>query len=120
MTSLERASRVGVVVALGLFVALVTATTSAPLAAGTLNLRGTVRVKSEPIHCPPDAPPETACRARTGTGRIQGLGGVSVTYVWLFGPESPSCPSTLVKPLATTGRIVVGGKGELRFALARG
>ena len=43
-----------------------------------------------------------------------------MTYLWSFGPGSPSCPSTLVKPLATTGRIVVGGKGELRFALAQG
>ena len=120
MTLLQRASRAGVAVALALFVALVAATASAPFAAGTLNLRGTVRVRSEPVDCPPDAPPETECRARTGTGRIQGLGGVSVTYLWSFGPESPSCPSTHVKPLATTGRIVVAGKGEFRFALAQG
>ena len=120
MTLLQRASGAGVAVALGLFVALVAATASAPFAAGTLNLRGTVRVSSAPVDCPPDAPPETECRARTATGRVQGLGRVSVTYLWSFGPESPSCPPTLVKPLATTGRIVVGGKGEFRFALAHG
>jgi hypothetical protein len=120
MTLRQRASRAGVAVALALFVALVAATASAPFAAGTLNLRGTVRVRSEPVACPPDAPPDTECRARTGTGRIQGLGSVSVTYLWSFGPQSPSCPSTQVKPLATTGRIVVGGKGEFRFALAQG
>jgi hypothetical protein len=120
MTLGQRASRAGVAVVLALFVALVAATASAPFAAGTLNLRGTVRVRSEPVACPPDAPPLTECRARTGTGRIQGLGSVSVTYLWSFGPESPSCPSTQAKPLATTGRIVVGGKGEFRFALAQG
>ena len=51
-------------------------------------------MRSEPVDCPPDAPPETECRARTGTGLFQGLGGVSVTYLWSFGPGSPSCPSS--------------------------
>ena len=117
MSISQTRSRIGAV--LGAIIAIVVIAASAQ-AATTLNLRGTVRVRSEPVDCPPDAPPETECRARTGTGRIQGLGDVSVTYLWSFGPESPSCPSTLVKPLATTGRIVVGGKGEFRFALAQG
>jgi hypothetical protein len=30
------------------------------------------------------------------------------------------CPSTLVKPLATSGRLVVVGKGEIDLALADG
>ena len=32
----------------------------------------------------------------------------------------PTCPSNVGKPLATTGRLVVVGKGEIHFALAEG
>jgi len=32
----------------------------------------------------------------------------------------PNCPANVGKPLATTGRLLVAGKGELRFALADG
>jgi hypothetical protein len=33
---------------------------------------------------------------------------------------APTCPSNVGKPLATTGRLVVMGKGEIHFALAQG
>ncbi len=33
---------------------------------------------------------------------------------------APTCPSDLGKPLATTGRLVVAGKGEIQLALADG
>jgi hypothetical protein len=87
-------------------------------ATGTLNLRATLFVLSDPGACPPGAPPDADCRTRTGRGSVQGLGSVSENYVWSY--ASPGCPTNLVKPLATTGRIVVAGKGELQFALAEG
>jgi hypothetical protein len=101
--------------------ALVTATSSASPAAGTLNVRATLGVLSEPAACPPALPQDgTECRARTEQARVPGLGGVSATYVWLFRVGAPTCPSNLAKPLATTGRLAVLGKGELQFALADG
>jgi hypothetical protein len=97
---------------------LVTATSSAPFAAGTLNLRATMATSSPAVVCPPEAPPGADCRARTGRGSVSGLGSVSAAYNWFFG--TGDCPSTLVKPLATTGRFVVAGKGEIDFALSDG
>ncbi len=124
---LKRASWVGVVAALAL-VAGVTraaapgaATASATFVAGTLSLQGALRLTSTLVTCPPEAPSGAiGCRARTGSGSIPGLGSVSETYLWSYGVGSPPCPSTLVKPLQTTGRLVVLGKGELHFALAQG
>ncbi len=75
---------------------------------------------STSIECPPEAPSDAfECRTRTGTGRVSGLGSVSESYVWSYSFGPPSCPSTLGKPLATTGRLVVGN-GEIQFALAQG
>jgi hypothetical protein len=124
---LKRASWVGVVVALALIAGVSRAaapgpaTASITVVAGTLNLLATMGVTSTGIVCPPDAPAgATDCRARTGTDRVPGLGTVSEIYLWSYGAGSPSCPPSLVKPLATTGRFVVAGKGELHFALAQG
>jgi hypothetical protein len=41
-------------------------------------------------------------------------------YVWGFRIGPPTCQGNVGKPLATTGRLVVAGKGELHFALADG
>lgn len=102
--------------------ALIDAPSSSPLAAGTLSLKGTVRVVSEPVACPPGAPADAAgCRTRTGKASLPGLGNVSQTYNWFYRLGPPTCPSLDVgKPLATTGRLVVAGKGEIHFALADG
>ena len=97
---------------------LVTATSSALFTAGTVDLRATLATSSPTVVCPPEAPPGADCRARTGKGSVSGLGSVSAAYNWFFG--TGDCPSTLVKPLATTGRFVVAGKGEIDFALAEG
>lgn len=100
---------------------LVTASSSAPFAAGTLNLRGSLRVVSASVQCPAEAPPGVAeCRARTGEGLVTGLGSVSESYTWLYGMGLSACPPNLWRPLATTGRLVVVGKGEIHFALAEG
>jgi hypothetical protein len=98
-----------------------TATASTTFVAGALNLQATLSVTSTSVACPPDAPAGAAeCRARTGTARVPGLGSVSEIYLWSYGAGSPPCPPNLVKPLATTGRLVVAGKGELHLALAQG
>jgi HYR domain len=124
---LERASWVGVMVALALAAGVSgaaapgTATASATFVAGALNLQATIGLTSTPVVCPPDAPAGAAeCRARTGTARVSGLGSVSEIYLWAYGAGSPPCPSGLLRPLATSGRLVVAGKGELHFALAQG
>ena len=94
------------------------ATPSVPFAAATLNLRATLGTSSPAGVCPPEAPPGADCHPRTGTGRVSGLGSVVAKYTWFFG--TGNCPSTLVEPLATTGRLVVATKGEIDFALADG
>ena len=99
----------------------VTAAPSARSAARTLNLLGTLQLVSTALPCPPEAPPDaTECRARTGRGVVRGLGSVSESYLWSFRIGPPTCPAYVGKPLATTGRIVVTGKGEIHFALADG
>ena len=114
-------SRVGVVAALALVAGVSGATASTTFVAGVLNLQGTLRLISTGVVCPPEAPSGAIeCRARTGSGTIPGLGVVSETYLWSYGAGSPTCPATLVKPLATTGRLVVAGKGEINFVLAQG
>jgi hypothetical protein len=124
---LKRASWVGVAVAFSLAAvasratAPDTASASTAFVAGALNLQGIIRVASTPVVCPPEAPATADdCRTRTGTSPVPGLGSVSENYLWAYGAGLPSCPPNLVKPLATTGRFVVAGKGELHFALAQG
>jgi hypothetical protein len=127
MTWLRRVSLVGAVAAVALIaeenraVTPSPATASTTFVAGTLNVRVTIRVTSAFVPCPPEAASgSTECRERQGTSAVPGLGTVSENYVWSYGTGSPPCPSTLVKPLATTGRLVVAGKGELHFSLAEG
>jgi hypothetical protein len=104
-----------------LVVSLVTASSSAPFPAGTRDLRATLRMVSERVQCPPDAPSDAfECRARTGEGSVSGLGSVSEAYSWSFRVGPPTCDSNLGKPLATTGRLVVARKGEINFAVAEG
>ena len=88
-------------------------------ATGTLELRTTLRLISDLGVCPPgiDA---NACATRTGTGEIRGLGRVVESYVWSYRLGPPTCPAGVGKPLASTGRLVVAGKGEIQFATADG
>jgi hypothetical protein len=106
------------VVAAGAVAFLVTAASSAPFAAGTLALHATLGTVSPGGTCPPEAPPGADCHPRTGTGSVSGLGSVAAIYTWFFGIGD--CPAGLVKPLATSGRFDVAGKGEIDFALADG
>ena len=93
---------------------------SSSSAAGTLTLRATVSVTSDGIACPPELSGADDCRTRTGRSDVPGLGSTTENYVWGFRIGPPSCPANVGKPLATTGRLVVAGKGELHFALADG
>jgi hypothetical protein len=87
-------------------------------AASSLNLRATFLTASALVPCAAGVPPDAECRGRTATSRIPGLGNVSSSYRWWF--TAGNCPVALVKPSATTGRIVVAQKGEIDFALADG
>jgi hypothetical protein len=118
----RRAIVVALLAAAGAVASLVAATSSATYAAGTLNLRGSLRAVSTSIQCPPDVPPDaTECFARTGNGSVSGLGSTSEIYTWPIRIGPPTCPDANDgKALATTGRVVVVGKGEIQFALAEG
>lgn len=101
MMVLKRASWVGVAVALALVAgagraaAPGSATASAKSVAGTLNLQGRVRLISTGVVCPPEAPAGAIeCLARTGSGSIPGLGGVSETYIWSYGLGRRRVPQT--------------------------
>jgi hypothetical protein len=120
--ALERTTIALIAATLGIgLVALAGAPTAAPSAAGSLSLRGNLVVVSAISSCPAEAPLDVGeCRARTGEAPVPGLGTVSESYTWFFRVGGPNCPSNLGKPLATTGRLVVAGKGELHFALADG
>jgi HYR domain len=121
MTSNRKHVRGLLTTSIGTIAFLVAASSSAPFAAGNLNLRGTLRVVSTGVECPPGAPTDAnECRARTGEGLVSGLGGVAEVYTWSYRIGAPNCPSTLGTPLATTGRLVVAGKGEIHFALGQG
>jgi len=109
---------VAAAVAAGCISVLVDARSSLSSATAVLTFRATLATDSSPGPCPPAAPAEADCRARTGTGAVSGLGQISATYNWFFG--TGSCTSGLVKPLATTARFVVAGKGTIEFAIADG
>src|SRR3954464_16104048 len=71
-----------------------TTRSSALSAAGTLNLQGALQLISDPIECPPEAPPGVAeCRARTGKGLLPGLGRATETYTWFYRLGPPNCPA---------------------------
>ena len=87
-------------------------------ATGTLELRASLRLVSDLGACPPGVTATPVHRAPAGT--VSGLGRVTETYTWSYRMGPPTCPSGVGKPLATTGRLVVAGRGEIYFALADG
>jgi hypothetical protein len=112
--------------ALVLGLSLVAATAVAPASsepqvAGSLELQATLVRVSEEAPCPEGVPAATTdCRARIGTSFVRGLGIVSVAYDWPVGLGPPTCPAGFAKLLATTGRLIVAGKGEITFTIAEG
>ena len=113
-----------VLVGLALVVAAIAAapaTPEPPLAAGSLDLHATFGLITDPAPCPAGVSPATTeCRTRIGPGLVRGLGFVTVRYDWPLGLGPPTCPKDYAKLLATTGRLVVAGKGEITFAIAEG
>ena len=115
--------------ALGLILVIV-ATVAAPAgserraASGRLGFEQSFPLISTSVACPADVPPNTTeCRALTVQPNYPtpGLGSVSEsTYTLPLGLGPPTCPADLGKPLATTGRLIVAGKGEIAFALSEG
>lgn len=97
---------------------MVDASSSKTFATSTLDLHATLLTGSVEVRCPAQAPPNAFCRNRSGGSRIRGLGNVSSSYTWFAAPGN--CPTPLVKPFPTSGRIVVAQKGEIHFALAEG
>jgi hypothetical protein len=121
-----RSQTVAIVLALTLVLA---ATVAAPAAserraaAGSLDFQGSFALISTSVPCPADVPPNTTeCRALTVQPNypVPGLGVSESTYTLPLGLGPPSCPAGLGKPLATTGRLIVAGKGKIAFALSEG
>jgi hypothetical protein len=108
---------IATVVAAG--VGAVSGQSAAVSATGTLELRASLRLISNLGVCPPHITAD-ACAPRTGAGPVPGLGSVTETYTWSYRMGPPTCPSGVGKPLATTGRLVVVGRGEIHFAIADG
>jgi hypothetical protein len=113
-------------VALGLTLVMA-ATAAAPAAsdrqaaAGRLGFQMTLRQSGPISPCPGRVPLDTiVCVSFTGTGPVRGLGNVSMTYTrrLALGPEA--CPGDFAKPLSTTGRLSVAGKGKIRLTFAEG
>jgi len=110
--------RLAVAAIAGALALVVDVSSSMPSTSSSLDFRATLITSSPGGPCPSGAPPDADCHPRTATSRVPGLGNVSSSYTWFF--AAGDCPTLLVKPFATTGRIVVAQKGEIDFALAEG
>lgn len=88
-------------------------------AAGTLDMNGTLKLKSFSGDCPSGVSAST-CADRTSAGLFAGLGQVAGTYTFLLDTGPPSCAVGLSRARAYPVRFVVASKGEIRFQLAAG
>ncbi len=96
------------------------AVTASPQAAtGTLNLNAELKLVSNLGGCSPP-PGVDECAARTGEGRVPGLGTVTEAYAFLVNVGPPSCAAGFGRARSTSVRHVVATKGEIHFALADG
>ena len=114
-----RAVAVAAATAVGAVLWLADAGPSLSSASAVLAFRANLATVSPIGACPPAAPAGSDCHARTGTGSVSGLGRITSTYTWFYGAGS-DCASPLVKPLATTGQLVVAGKGTIEVVIADG
>ena len=102
----------------------VTGTTAAAVTgtertAGSLALKATVQlVSTQGAACPPGVSGTTECFGRRGTGRVAGLGDVTVSYTYLADLGHPACSGGSVRILGYPARLTVAGKGELQVAVA--
>jgi hypothetical protein len=95
---------------------LVTAPSSAPLAAGSLNLGGTLTMVSVDAPCPAGMLATTLCHSRSARGVVSGLG--EVTQAYMYNGEFALCPQGDVKILGYTASFTVAGKGEIHIVVA--
>lgn len=87
--------------------------------AGSLALKTPLQlVSTEGASCPPGASSTTECFGRRSTGRVPGLGTVTVRYAYAADVAHPSCSSGSVKILGYEAQLSVLGKGELQIAVA--
>src|SRR3954463_1947084 len=83
-------------------------------ATGSFTSEAVLAMTSTPGPCPPGSPPDAdLCAARTGSGAVRGLGGVSETYTFFV--QEGECD----RVFETTVRLEVAGKGELHLAVDR-
>lgn len=111
----------GLVVIAALYAAGATAAAVSGLerGAGSLGLRATVLlVSTQGGACPPETSSTTECFGRRGTGRVAGLGDVTVSYSYLADLGHPACSAGSVRILGYPARLTVTGKGELQLAVA--
>ena len=84
------------------------------VATGSLTFEAALRMTSRLGECPPGSPPDAdVCAARTGSGDVRGLGGVSEAYTFFV--QEGDCD----RVFETTVRLEVPGKGELQLAVER-
>jgi len=121
MTYRLRKAGCAAAVAVGLSLAAA-ATATAPaasgsqLAAGTLNLQGSLSMVSRDAVCPDGVPLAAACHSRTAQGGISGLGRVTTTY--MYNGDFTLCGAGEVKIRGYTTSLRVVGKGEIHVAVA--
>jgi hypothetical protein len=101
-----------VVVAAMLPVASGGATTAS---AGTLSLQAVLARQSRSASCPPGAPASFECFAHEDGGAVRGLGTVTASYIYVVDTAPAGCPSGSFKLRASSARLVVAGKGEIRL-----
>ena len=79
---------------------------------GSLTFEAVLAMHSRLGPCPPGSPPAAdLCAARTGSGAVRGLGGVSETYTFFV--QEGDCD----RVFETRVRLEVAGKGELQLAV---
>jgi hypothetical protein len=92
------------------------ATAGRRAASGALDLHAELLVKSLRFGaCPAGTPVEIECHPRSGSGRVPGLGDVTVAY--LFETDAQTCGGGDIRVPGYTVVLTVRGKGELELTL---
>lgn len=111
--------RRGVVLVVSAAVGIAVVAAAGAAALGSLELRGSLQlVSTQGASCPPGSSSTTECFGRRSTGRVPGLGAVTVTYAYAADVQHPSCSAGSVKILGYPVRFAVPGKGELAVDVA--
>jgi HYR domain len=114
MTEQRRRALLATSIAAAAFLA--TPPASAPRAAGTLSLGGTLTMVSVDALCPAGMSASTLCHSRSARGVVSGLGEVSQAY--MYNGEFALCPQGDVRILGYTTSLTVAGKGEIHIVVA--